>query len=169
MRQKYDNTNWTKSDLFCCISITINLYLRAIYSSVVVNDVSDDISKCLIPYWYQISNFSIPNINISKYLIPYWYVDQFDIIGRPSLPTTRQPYNGPTVDDLVLWSLIRAAAVSSLDHSFVSGWSSTRIRFRANVFQSSTLTADGNLGRVAGTGDGAFQTSISAQGNELKV
>ena len=148
MRQKYDNTNWTKSDLFCCISITINLYLRAIYSSVVVNGVSDDISKCLIPYWY---------------------VDQFDIIGRPSLPTTRQPHNRPVGVDLVLWSLIRAAAVSSLDHSFVSGWSSTRIRFRANVFQSSTLTADGNLGRVAGTGDGTFQTSISAQGNELKM
>ena len=116
-----------------------------------------------------ISNISIPNINISKYLIPYWYVDQFDIIGRPSLPTTRQPYNGPIGVDLVLWSLIRATAVCSLDHSFVSGCTNTRIRFRANVFQSSTLTADGNLGRVAGTGDGAFQTSISAQGNELKV
>ena len=80
-----------------------------------------------------ISNISIPNINISKYLIPYWYVDQFDIIGRPSLPTTRQPHNGPISVDLVFLSLIRAAAVSSLDHSFVSGCSSTRIRFRADV------------------------------------
>ena len=133
-RKKYDNTNWTKSDLFCCISITSNLYPRAIYSLVVVNGVSDDISKCVIPYWYQISNISIRNINISKYLIPYWYVDQFDIIGRSPLPTTGQPHNGPTVDDLVLWSLIRASAVSSLDHSFVPGWRNTRIRFRADVF-----------------------------------